>query len=105
MIGDAAHGVHPLAGQGVNLGFADVALLSRRLSVGQPVYQVRVLRQFERQRKAEAVTATHLFSALKLMYGQPSPLFSKVRDFGMTVVEQNALLKRLILNSAMQNMA
>ena len=105
LIGDAAHGVHPLAGQGVNLGFADVALLSHKISVGQAIFQTRLLRQFERQRKAEAVTATHLFSALKLIYGQPSPLFSKFRDLGMMAVEQNILLKRLVLNSAMQNMA
>ena len=105
LIGDAAHGVHPLAGQGVNLGFADVALLARSLSAEQGIYNPKVLRRFERQRKAETSTAMHLFSALKLFYGQQNRLVSKARDMGMSVVEKNLLIKRLVMRSAMQNMA
>lgn len=105
LIGDAAHGVHPLAGQGVNLGFADVALLARSLSAEQSIYNPKVLRRFERQRKAETSTAMHLFSALKLFYGQQNRLVSKARDMGMSVVEKNLLIKRLVMRSAMQNMA
>jgi len=104
LIGDAAHGVHPLAGQGVNLGFGDVAVLKSLLVSGKPVFQPRLLRRFERQRKAETVTATHLFSALKLMYGQRSPLVCQVRDMGMSMVDNNLMIKRLILQSAVQNM-
>lgn len=105
LVGDAAHGVHPLAGQGVNLGFGDVALLTRLLTTGQAVFQVRLLRRFERQRKAETVTAMHLFSALKTVYGQHNPLICKLRDFGMNVVEKNRLIKRLVMQSALHNMS
>jgi len=105
LVGDAAHGVHPLAGQGVNLGFADVALLVQMMPTGDPVYQHKKLRQFERQRKAEAVTAMHLFSALKLLYGQQNTLLCKARDMGMSLVESNTLIKRLVMSSAMQNMS
>jgi 2-octaprenylphenol hydroxylase len=105
LIGDAAHGVHPLAGQGVNLGFADVALLSSLIEIGHPVYNKRLLRRFERQRKAEAVTAMHLFSMLKQLYGQQNSLVCLARDIGMSVVETNTLIKRIIMNSAIQNMA
>jgi len=105
LMGDAAHGVHPLAGQGVNLGFADVAALQGLLKPGQPVYQYRLLRAFERQRKAEAVTATHLFSALKLFYAQQSPALCGIRDAGMSVVDKNAVIKRLVLQSAVHNMS
>lgn len=105
LIGDAAHGVHPLAGQGVNLGFDDVTLLSRTISTEQGIYNHRALRRFERQRKAETATAMHLFSALKLFYAQKNPLLCLSRDFGMSMVEKNLLIKRLVINSAMHNMA
>ena len=105
LMGDAAHGVHPLAGQGVNLGFGDVAVLQGLLKPGQPVYQRRLLRAFERQRKAETVTATHLFSALKLFYAQQSPLLCGLRDAGMSIVEKNNIIKRLVLQSAVHNMS
>ncbi|MBT3204705.1 MAG: UbiH/UbiF/VisC/COQ6 family ubiquinone biosynthesis hydroxylase [Gammaproteobacteria bacterium] len=105
LMGDAAHGVHPLAGQGVNLGFADVAALQILLKPGQPAYQRRVLRGFERQRKAETVTATHLFSALKLCYAQEAPLLCGVRNAGMSIVEKSSIIKRLVLQSAVHNMS
>jgi len=104
LIGDAAHGVHPLAGQGVNLGFGDVSALSLLLLPGQTVYQRRLLRGFERQRKAETVTATHLFSVLKLFYGQQSPVLCQIRDAGMSVVDKNLMIKRLVLQGAAHNM-
>ncbi|MDJ0880722.1 MAG: FAD-dependent oxidoreductase [Gammaproteobacteria bacterium] len=105
LIGDAAHGVHPLAGQGVNLGFADVALLKTLFYGQSAIYQPRLLRRFERQRKAEAASATHLFSLLKLLYGQQGGLICRVRDLGMSIVDANMMLKRLIMNSAVKNMA
>lgn len=104
LIGDAAHGVHPLAGQGVNLGFGDVVALKQILLPGQPAFQARLLRGFERQRKAETITATHLFSALKFMYGQSSPVLCRVRDMGMSFVDKNRMIKRLVLQSAVHNM-
>lgn len=104
-IGDAAHGVHPLAGQGVNLGFADVALLASSIPAGQSVYDHKRLRRFERQRKAESATAMHLFSALKVFYAQQNPLLCLGRDMGMSIVEKNLLIKRLVIQSAMHNMA
>ena len=105
LIGDAAHGVHPLAGQGVNLGFGDVALLDNLLTTGEPVFQPRLLRRFERQRKAETVTATHLFTALKQIYAQTNPVLCLARDVGMSLVEKNRMVKRLVMLSAMHNMA
>jgi len=103
-IGDAAHGVHPLAGQGVNLGFGDVALLSELIKPGQAIFQRRQLRSFERQRKAETATATHLFSALKMLYGQTNPIVSLARDLGMLAVERSGMIKRQVIRSAMHNM-
>ena len=105
LIGDAAHGVHPLAGQGVNLGFGDVALLDELYTQNQLVYCKKLLRKFERQRKAETVTATHLFSALKTIYAQQNPLFCLARDLGMSVVENSQLVKRAVVQNALDNLA
>ena len=105
LIGDAAHGVHPLAGQGVNLGFADVAMLKQLFQDQSTIYQPRLLRQFERQRKAETARATHLFSLLKTLYGQQNGLVSLARDLGMSLVDANMMIKRLIMSNAVKNMA
>ena len=105
LIGDAAHGVHPLAGQGVNLGFGDVALLRELFpAASRALDNHRLLRRFERQRKAQTRAATHLFSALKIIYGQASPQLATLRDIGMSAVEKNILIKRNVLQSAIRNM-
>ena len=105
LIGDAAHGVHPLAGQGVNLGFGDVELLERLLPAGGDPFQRRPLRRFERQRKAETFSATQLFSGLKWIYGQPRPEMARLRDLGMSLVDRQTMLKRWIVSNALHNLA
>jgi 2-polyprenylphenol 6-hydroxylase len=105
LIGDAAHGVHPLAGQGVNLGFSDVALLNRMFAAGENLYQVKRLRRFERQRKAETVLATKLFSALKQIYAQQDPIFSLMRDVGMSIVDKNPIVNRILIQKALNNIS
>ena len=104
LIGDAAHGVHPLVGQGVNLGFSDVDLLTHQIGdLDKPWHKAR-LRQFERQRKSETVTATHLFSGLKWIYGTDSPGISRVRNFGMHLIQANPWCRRLLMKQAIRNM-
>ena len=105
LIGDAAHGVHPLAGQGVNLGFGDIELLERLLPDGGDPCQRRLLRRFERQRKAETLAATQLFSGLKWIYGQPRPELARLRDLGMSLVDRQVMLKRWIVSNALHNLA
>ncbi len=105
LIGDAAHGVHPLAGQGVNLGFSDVRLLTDLCQAGESLYQPRVLRRFERQRKAETVSATHLFTLLKYLYGQQNQAVGLMRDLGMTIVNKSSAINRMIVKNALNNMS
>lgn len=105
LIGDAAHGVHPLAGQGVNLGFSDVGLLIELIGDLENLWNKKKLRQFERQRKSETALATHTFTGLKLIYGTDNPLQSRVRDFGMQLVQSNSSIKRQLMKQAIRNMA
>lgn len=104
LIGDTAHGVHPLAGQGVNLGYSDVDLLTRLIgNLDHPWHKAK-LRQFERQRKSETAVVTHLFSGLKWVYGTDSSEVSSLRNLGMRLVETNAWCKRFLMQKAIQNM-
>jgi 2-octaprenylphenol hydroxylase len=105
LIGDAAHGVHPLAGQGLNLGFSDVDLLTCQVGGLDKPWNRAKLRQFERQRKSETVVATHLFSGLKWIYGTDNVGISQVRNLGMNVVQANPWCRRLLMQQAIRNMA
>jgi len=104
LIGDAAHGVHPLAGQGVNLGFADVINLLEQIGECRDPYQFKRLRRYERKRKSEAATALSLFTVLKLFYGIDVKPVNQFRDFGMRLVNRSLPLKRRLMTQAMNNM-
>ena len=104
LIGDAAHGVHPLAGQGVNLGFSDVELLARLLRSRADLGSRSLLRRYERRRKSETRVATASFSALKWVYGNQQTLVSGARDLGMRAVEATPWLKRSLMRRAIENL-
>lgn len=103
LIGDAAHAVHPLAGQGVNLGFSDVDLLAQLLVDAQRPIGSRPLRRYARQRKSETWLAGQGFGALKWFYGQSLPPLVLLRDLGMRTVENTPWFKRALMQKAVQN--
>jgi 2-octaprenylphenol hydroxylase len=105
LVGDAAHAVHPLAGQGVNLGFADCAaltglLVDERKDNPRGWADFRVLRRYERMRKSENLLAARVIDGLGLVFGSPDPRIQALRRAGLGLLERSSLAKRLLIGRA-----
>ncbi len=103
LVGDAAHVVHPLAGQGVNLGFGDARVLAETLAAREPFRGCgdRVLtRRFERAR-AEAVLAMRMVTdGLAKIFGLPGSPAARVRNEGLKLTDRLAPVKNLLVRHA-----
>lgn len=105
LVGDAAHGVHPLAGQGVNLGFGDAHALADVLRTRGPVGDPAAPLLLERyaRRRAEPVRAMHLVTdGLARLFGTSAPGLRAVRNLGMSAVDRLPLLKRMLAQPALR---
>jgi len=104
LIGDAAHTIHPLAGQGVNLGLYDARALAgeitRAHSRGVPLQHPSVVQRYQRQRKLHNLTAMASMEGFKRLFGNPSPLFLVARNHGLNWVDRQLWLKRLLMQTA-----
>jgi ubiquinone biosynthesis UbiH/UbiF/VisC/COQ6 family hydroxylase len=103
LIGDAAHSVHPLAGQGVNLGFSDIEILAQLIGDRSDSIPQKQLRRYERRRKSETWFAGNSFSALKWIYGLDQKWITQLRNLGMRVVDETPWFKRTLLKKAIRN--
>lgn len=105
LVGDAAHGVHPLAGQGVNLGFGDAQALVNVLAERGPVRDAGapiLLERFAR-RRAEPVLAMHAVTdGLVRMFGPRTPWLRTLRNAGLSAVDRLPLIKRALAHSALR---
>jgi 2-octaprenylphenol hydroxylase len=105
LVGDAAHTIHPLAGQGVNLGFLDAASLVQVLADaatrGDEWAGGRVLRRYERWRRSENAVVLTLCDALNRLFGERSVPVAALRRFGMSVVTRQPLLRRTLIERAL----
>lgn len=101
LVGDAAHTIHPLAGLGVNLGFADIMTLAdeiqHHLALGNDIGEYRHLRQFERKRKAEAVKVLMAMKGLKELFHGNHPLKKLLRGVGLELTNRTTLLKKFFI--------
>ncbi|MBT8149698.1 MAG: UbiH/UbiF/VisC/COQ6 family ubiquinone biosynthesis hydroxylase, partial [Gammaproteobacteria bacterium] len=106
LIADAAHTIHPLAGQGINLGFADVkalaGILDNAVASGHAPGELAVLKRYQRERKTENLAMMAIVEGFKQLYDAPVPLpLLWLRNWGMHSVDQQAWLKNRILKYAM----
>jgi 2-polyprenylphenol 6-hydroxylase len=105
LIGDAAHAVHPLAGQGVNLGFLDAATLAETLidarSADRPIGAVATLRRYERARKGANMGMLAAMDAFKRTFSNEILPLKLVRNLGLTLADRSGPLKQLMVKRAM----
>lgn len=104
LAGDAAHAVHPLAGQGLNLGLGDVAELARILqgrAYWRAVNDHKLLRQYERARRAEVHATALAMDGLQQLFFTNNPTWQALRNWGMNGFERSALAKQWAARYAM----
>jgi 2-polyprenylphenol 6-hydroxylase len=103
LVGDAAHQVHPMAGQGVNLGFRDVmqlASMTTKLSTMQDIGDYHFLRRYERARKLDVVSMNTLTSGLDALFATSSPWLQQVTGWSMQKINQQDWLKKQLVQTA-----
>ncbi|MGY3040033.1 2-octaprenylphenol hydroxylase [Rhodanobacter sp. TND4EL1] len=104
LLGDAAHTVHPLAGQGVNLGLRDVAELSDTLTAarlaGRDIGAAHVLRRYARRRRSGDTLDALGFDALARIYAGQSPALVAARGIGVRLLDRLSPLKRRLSEHA-----
>ena len=105
LIGDAAHAIHPLAGQGVNLGFMDAAELAAALEVGlackRDIAGLWTLRHYARARRGENQFMLQAMDVFKHLFGNEEPLVARARGLGLSLTDRLEPLKRLFMVQAL----
>jgi 2-octaprenylphenol hydroxylase len=105
LVGDAAHTIHPLAGQGVNLGFLDCAslveVLGDAVAAGADPFGLRTLRRYERWRRSENALMLGATDTLNGLFRQKSVVAATSRRLGLAVVASQPLLRRALAQRAL----
>ena len=102
-VGDAAHQIHPMAGQGVNLGFRDVmklTALSAKLHAMQDIGDTGFLRQYERARKADMIAMNYLTTGLDYLFASEQTWLTKLTQFGLKQINQRSSIKKRLIQHA-----
>ena len=104
LVGDAGHAIHPIAGQGLNLGFRDVAALAEVLvegaRLGIDLGDAQLLERYQRWRSLDALSVAFATDGLTRVYGVPGRTASAVRRFGMSLIERISPIKNRLMSEA-----
>src|SRR5689334_9298126 len=104
LIGDAAHVIHPIAGQGLNMGLKDVAALAEVVvdaaRLGMDLGQADVLERYQRWRRFDTMAMGVATNSLNLLFSNESKLLRAVRDIGLGIVDRAPPLKNLFIRQA-----
>lgn len=104
VVGDAAHGIHPIAGQGLNLGLRDAAalveVLSEGMRLGLEPGDAQLLARYERWRSLDAFSVAAVTDGINRLFGIPGRLPSVARRLGMGAVQRVPMLKRFFMDEA-----
>src|SRR5574338_905809 len=104
LVGDAAHAIHPIAGQGLNLCFRDVAALAQVLvegaRLGLDLGDAQLLDRYQRWRSLDALSVAFATDRLTRIYGVPGRTASAIRRFGMGLIERIGPLKSRLTSEA-----
>lgn len=106
LAGDAAHAIHPLAGQGLNVGLGDVMELAKVIQhkeFWRPLSDLKMLRRYERARQAEVMAMGLVTDGLQTLFAQSSVPLQKLRNWGMTGFNQLNPLKKWMAQHAMKS--
>ena len=104
LVGDSAHAIHPIAGQGLNLGFRDAAALAQVLvegaRLGLDLGDRQLMDRYQRWRSLDTLMVALATDGLTRLYGVPGRLPSAVRRFGMAVTSRIGPLRNRLMNEA-----
>jgi 2-octaprenyl-3-methyl-6-methoxy-1,4-benzoquinol hydroxylase len=105
LLGDAAHTINPMAGQGVNLGFKDVIALqhviAEAITSGEIWHNETVLARYETKRRKENLLMMSTMDALYASFSHPSPIMKAIRNLGLLAVNKVPILNGTIKNKAL----
>ena len=104
LIGDAGHVLHPLAGQGVNLGFGDAAVLARVLlqrELFRDSGEIRLLRRYERARAEDILALAWVTDGLQQLFSAPGGVAAKLRNAGLNLTNALPVVKNLLIRRAL----
>ena len=105
LVGDAAHGIHPIAGQGLNLGFRDVIALSDLIlatkTKGEDIGAPALLAAYQRRRRPDNLAMLAATDVLDRLFSTDNPLLRTARDLGIAGVHRMPRLKRMLMRAAM----
>ena len=104
LVGDSAHSIHPIAGQGLNLGFRDAAALTEVLvegaRLGLDLGDKQLLDRYRRWRSLDALSVAFATDSLTRIYGVPGKTASKIRRFGMALIDRVSPIRNRLMNEA-----